>query len=152
MINFPSRKLFQKLAFLGLLLSVVAYFLALFRIPTPSKEVNDALDWNFYEASIPIETLQLILLMMFFIYIVSGIGFIFFLSWSRQALVFCVCVSIALMPFQGIYVTTGIFDFINNIGTIMLMVPIVLSFFPPCSGYFEKNFELRVDSTLPQNF
>ena len=108
------------------------------RFPTPSKEVNDALGWNYYGADIPFGILEVLLGIVLLLYIVGGIGFIFFVSWSRHVLAFSFFNMIALIPFEEIYVTTGVNDFIKYLGNILFLVPFVLSFFHPCCNYFSQ--------------
>ena len=134
----PTKCEFRWLAFLGLSVVVVAAMLEHFRIPQPAEETANALDWNFYGSPLPHEALISLYGILLLGYVVGGIAFLCFHAWSRWFICGCFVGQFLLSPFLGLYVARAFPDTLGQIGGFLFLVPFVLSFFAPCSGYFGR--------------
>jgi hypothetical protein len=75
--------------------------------------------------------------------LIGCIGFLLFEAWSRWWILSAWCVRIAVRPFEGIEVLPAWADALAALGSFLFIVPFVLSFFPPCSGYFIRHHAQR---------
>lgn len=107
-----------------------------FRWFSASPSIREALELNYFGASIPIEVLQILWWVTLAAWFVGGFAFLLFLPWSRWLLAGLIALEIVLTPFQGLYVSTGLYAAISFAASVCLLVPLVLSFFAPCDAYF----------------
>lgn len=135
----PPRLVFRMLTSVGLVLTGLYWLAFEFRWFAPSSLVQETLDLNHYGAAIPVAVLNTLWWIFFGASVVGGLAFLLFLPWSRGLLVAVLALETALMPFDGLYTSTGLYDFIGVLADLCLTVPLVLSFFPPCDGYFKKS-------------
>ena len=107
------------------------------RIPTPSQEITDALSWNGYGSILSEESSQLLSYVQLGALFIGVVGFLAFGGWSRYLLLGVFIGTYAIIPFCGLSVTQGISEAFIYFGSGFFLVPFVLSFFQPCSAYFE---------------
>lgn len=123
----------------GVLLSLLASLMDQLGIPPPAQEISDALEWNYYGAMAPFPLLMAVLWVLLLGYLIGGIGLVCFTRWSRGVLLLVIVLSVLITPFSGLSVSRGLPLAISSLGSMLLLIPLVLSFFPPCSGYFQQN-------------
>lgn len=134
----PSRSAFRVIAVLGMALSGISYVGLEYRWFVHSQPALDALDWNYFGAILPFDVLPWVWWALLAAWAVGSVAFVLFASWSRLLLGALLTAEFLVMPFQGLYVSTGIHDAIGGIGSLCFLVTFVLSFFEPCSRYFER--------------
>jgi hypothetical protein len=132
----PTKSEFRWLAFTGLSVVFFAAMLEYFRIPQPTEETTNALDWNYYGSPLPYDVLVSLYGLLTVAFVVGGVAFLCFQAWSRWFVFGCFDGQFLLRPFLGLYVVRGLPDTLGQIGGFLFLVPFVLSFFAPCSGYF----------------
>lgn len=133
----PSRNTFRAVALLGFVLTGISYVGLENRWFVYSQPALDALDWNYFGAILPDDFLPWVWRALLASWVVGAAAFVLFASWSRPMLAVLLAAEFVLMPFQGLYVSTGIHDAIGGIGSLCFLVTFVLSFFDPCSRYFQ---------------
>ena len=137
-VNYPTREQFRYIFLVGLLISILAGLMEGLRIPKPSQEVSDALDWNYWGSTMSPEGQVVIWFLLIGSSAVGAIGFLLFYGWSRWLLLFAIILEIMSSPFLGLYVIRGITYGFGYLGGLLFFIPFILSFFQPCSEYFIK--------------
>lgn len=132
-MKYPTQKQFRLLAWLNVLVNVVAYCLIL---ANDFGNSDGALSWAYYGAWLPATLLRLIWAFVSGIFILGHVLFALGFSWSRWLLVCLVLLNSPLNLISGMYVSTALEDFVSSIGMWTFWILFVLSFFEPCSRYF----------------
>lgn len=132
----PSKEQIRVLAFAGILLTATGSLFDVFQFPSPTPEESAALEWNYWNALIPYTAQITIWALVGSSTLVGVIGFILFQAWSRWLLLGSMALLALTSPFMGLYVARGLGEGLTTIGGLLFMFPFVLSFFPPCSDYY----------------
>lgn len=136
MMNAPSPRQFRIIAILGLILKLI-YLLDL-----PdwkfSGEIRELMLWNYFGSLLPEQSVYYLWWLYFIAFVVGSLLFILFVSWSRWLLLVVIIYSLLLELGCGVLVTAPLENFLGSLAFWFFVVPFVLSFFPPCSAYFDK--------------
>lgn len=138
MIPHPSRNFFRQQLLFGLFVWCVMYVILFTGYDIKSPELADLMLWDYYGASFSPNTLWVILNILDITYVVGIIAMIFFQGWGRFLIIIQLVLWCFLTPFMGIGVFTATIDMLSIITGVLIGVPVVLSFFHPCSEYFIK--------------
>lgn len=133
--NLNLVKLFQVLIIISTLNYVILFFLPYFP-EFFSPEIQRVLAYNGYGAVIPSHLF--IYGTVFLLWILSAIGIFFFQNYGRILFLFMYILSILMIPFFGVTVSTPIESFMFSIGDILDIAIIALAYFSPLSGYFKE--------------
>lgn len=147
----PSKRQFRNLTIIGLVLIFSGSVMEHRRIPTPSQEITDALNWNGYGSILSDESSQMLFYVQIGAVFVGVVGFLTFGGWSRCLLLGVFIGSYAIIPMSGLFVTHGVSLAFIYFGSGFFMVPFVLSFFQPCSEYFEPRVSTKTIDTNPHS-
>ncbi|MGE9269108.1 MAG: hypothetical protein ACQKBY_13530 [Verrucomicrobiales bacterium] len=135
-MNYPTKKQMSSMALVGFAFQAGGFLKDYLRFPTPSAEVSNALDWNFWGAVLPDDVLQVVVVLILGGELVGFIGFLLFQGWARFLLAGSFVAAALLNALMGLYVVRGESLALMNLGWLIFMVPLVLSFFPPCSNFY----------------
>ncbi len=133
-----SKKQFQTITGIGVFFLFLGYYAMAVEMARPPREVAGAFEWMGRGARVSDAGLAMISSVQLGGYLVGFIGFLAFLSWGRYVLLGSVLFSIAILPVAGVSVAYGLSNLIYSVGSCLVVIPLVLSFFEPCSGYFRK--------------
>ena len=137
-MNFPTRNQFRLLSLGAFTLIGVGTFMDATGNPRPTPEEIELMKLNGSGLLISIANYQTLTLMIMGAVLIGAVTFIGFWKWSRYLLIGSYLLTSLLLGVQGVIVTKGLSEAFYSFGGILLFFPLVLSFFPPCSHYFEN--------------
>jgi len=106
-----------------------------------SEGFENALGWTYFESILPWRALWWFWVIDSFANVITLFLFCCLVPWSRWLFLGLTILSVVMTLLSGLYVTTPIPDFFSLLGATIFWFPFVLSFFPPCSNYFQKRVE-----------
>ncbi len=139
MIPYPTKKFFRQQLFFGLLLWFAMKIIVYTNYGITSIEMENLISWNYYGAYFSSDIIWWISICSDLSYAIGIITMIFFKGWGRILVIGhlgCSCMLTALM---GMVIHTGMVDMMLMISGVLIWFPLVLSFFDPCSKYFEND-------------
>ena len=139
MIPYPSKKFFRQQLIFGLIVWSASYVVSYYNYDVNSVGEADVLTWNYYGSKIPEELVWLLNMFLSAVFVIGVIGMIFFQGWGRILLLVQLVIGCFITPFMGLIVTTGALDMLYIISSVLIGVPFILSFFEPCSSYFQTS-------------
>jgi hypothetical protein len=151
-MNFPSKSTFRWLVGVSLSLSIPLYYAQYAEIFSYPHEIEDALALGYLGSPLGETSVNWIYWGFVVADTIAGIGFFFFCSWSRWCLLALTIASPFFALVLGVSVAAPPEKFVDGMSSLFLYLPLVLSFFPPCSGYFENSGKGRdgtADKTNP---
>lgn len=138
-MNLPSKAQFRLLSIIGAFMMTVGVILA--ELIPLSAGFENALQWTYFESVIPRQVAWWFWSIHQAAIWIACLLFCLFVSWSRWLVLGLIVASIFMGLFSGLYVGIPVRDFIYYIGTVVFWFPLILSFYPPCSGYFTRKNE-----------
>lgn len=136
-MNYPTRNQFRLLSLGAFVLIGVGTVMAATGSPRPTPEEIELMKLNGSDLLISMANYQTFTLMIMGAVLIGAVSFLGFWKWSRHLLVGSYLLTSLLVGVQGIIVTKGLPEAFFSFGGVLLFFPLVLSFFPPCSHYFE---------------
>jgi hypothetical protein len=138
MFPFPNKRAFRGLTLVAVVLQVLAMISWICDWTSAGEAARTALQWSSYGSILPYEI----------VYwwgqsypILFSVGLLFFFllqGWSRIYLFGLLVLSLLLIPFSGLTVSDSLSSFLYSLANLFFWIPFLLSFFPPCSEYFNK--------------
>ena len=100
--------------------------------------MDAAMNLKFYEAILPDSVIEVLLIAFPLAAIAGTVGFVQCKSWGRSTLAVTMLLALILNTMNGLAVMRAEAASILALGCLLFASPVVLSFFPPCSDYFES--------------
>ncbi len=138
MFPYPSIKFFRQLLVFSLLVWASIVIIQWTGTDAVTVEETELLRWNYYGAKIPYNLLNIIYWAVNGIHAAGLIAMIFLRGWGRLLVVASIGLDFLTTSFMGMIVSTGVIDMLSIVDYSLVSIPLVLSFFDPCSGYFDK--------------
>jgi hypothetical protein len=133
----PSRNQFRLLSATAIAIAFVGVFLDMTGIPKPTNEIIELMKWNGTDLKMSVSNYQTLYLMFMGVFLIGSFSFLGFWKWSRHLLIACLLLSNLMTGVQGVIVMQGLPEAVMGFAGLLLFFPLVLSFYPPCSHYFE---------------
>ncbi|MGJ8655823.1 MAG: hypothetical protein ACSHX6_05170 [Akkermansiaceae bacterium] len=137
MIHYPSKQFFRQQVIFGFIVWIAINVICYYNYDVKSIDEADLLSLNFYGSMIPPEHCWSISIAITVFYTVGILALIYFQGWGRILILVVLGIECFLSPFMGMIVDTGSMDMLSTIADVLIGVPWVLSFFEPCSSYFD---------------
>jgi hypothetical protein len=102
-----------------------------------TQEVEDALQWNYYGATLPQPALELWWYLDFALPCIGWYGFIWRKSWSRHVLLAWFLLGIVLAPTLGLSVAAAWQVAMGSASFIVIVVALTLSYTSPANKLFD---------------
>ncbi len=141
MIPHPSKKFFRQQLIFGLFVWCVVTIITYTNYDINSVVEADMVSLNNFGTPLSPTVLWILLTILDVAYVVGIIAMIFFKSWGRFLMIARLACECFLTSFMGILVLTGVIDMLLIIEGVLIGIPLVLSFFHPCSEYFTNTNE-----------
>jgi hypothetical protein len=138
-MNYPSKNQFRAISAGAFALIILGTAFAMLGIPKPSNEVRELMKVNGMELRIAVSSYQTLYLMVSGAFLIGALTFLGFWKWSRHILIVCLLVSNLVTGVNSVVVLQGLPEALAGFGGLVLFFPLVLSFYPPCSHYFEND-------------
>jgi hypothetical protein len=138
MIPFPSKRDFRLLTLVAVALQVIAMLSWLFGWILGGDAARTTLQSASYGSILPYQVVYWWGQAYPILFCIGLLFFFLFKGWSRIFLLGLLCISLALVPFSGLNVTDAMPSFLYSLANLVFWIPFLLSFFTPCSEYFNK--------------
>jgi len=138
MIPFPSKKYFRLQLILGLVIYVLYFVIGYTGYDLRDQAELNIASLSFYGSIIEIETAYLLYDFIAVVNVCGVVGMILLQGWGRFLILGGLLVEFLATSFCGIVIMTGMSNMLYILVQVLVGVPWVLSFFDPCSRYFEK--------------
>ena len=136
-MNHPSRNQFRLISAAAISLIFLGVSFDILGVPRPTNEIIELMKWNGADLKMSVSSYQTLYLMLMGGFLIGSFSFLCFWKWSRHILIACLLVSNLITGAQGVIVVQGLPEAIMGFGGLLIFFPLVLSFYPPCSHYFE---------------
>jgi hypothetical protein len=147
-MNPPSIKSFRLLVWIAVIVNILAY-IGCIVIP-PSEIYKDPLQWSGF-MGLPHEVSSFIYTVRDLLFLTGLVLFGLAFSWARIGLLLIEALNWSLTLTGGVSVHLPVQSAIYWLAWYLLIVPLILSLFTPCSNYFDKYgiFCKKPNKTLP---
>ena len=136
MFPYPSQKFFRQMLLFGLIVWLSMFIVEATNYDVNSHEEEKILTWNYFGSLLPPPVSSAIYWIQTILYGIGLIAMIFLKGWGRFLILASIIVDFLSTTFLGLVVTTGAMDMLNLLAGTLIGIPLVLSFFDPCSSYF----------------
>ena len=137
MLKHPSPKHFRFLLSFGFIVWVAMFIVEYYGFDVNTNDEVTALQWNYHGSKLPYATVDFVYWFGTILYGVGLIGMMFMRGWARVLVMLSIIIDFITTGFMGLLVVTGTMDMLSILVNIVVGVPLVLSFFEPCSRYFQ---------------
>ena len=136
-MNHPSKNQFRLLSAAAIGLVFLGASLDMAGIPRPTNEIIELMKWNGTDLKMSVSNYQTLYLIAMGAFLIGSFSFLGFWKWSRHILIACLLLTNLMTGAQSVIVMQGLPEAVMGFGGLLLFFPLVLSFYPPCSHYFE---------------
>ena len=138
MIPFPSKPVFRGLSLAAVVLQVIAMLSWICDWTFGGEAANTALQWSSYGSILPYAIVYWWGQAYPILFSIGLLFFFLFHGWSRIFLLCLLVISLLLTPLSGLSVSDALSSFLYSLANLVFWLPFLLSFFSPCSEYFNK--------------
>ncbi len=139
MLSHPSPKFFRQLLLFGFIVWISTYIVTYTDYDVKSRDELVALDWNGFGSTLSETAFWVLLGAKEILFGVGLMAMLMFRGWGRFLILGSLLIEFLSTSFMGLIVFTGPMDMLCLLYWVLVWIPLVLSFFEPCSSYFNRS-------------